>query len=290
MTDRLVAGMRCSEAEDVAAGFVLGALEPGEMDRVRAHLAECPEPHPELAELGSVTPALLAAVPQVEAPAALGERILAAARAEASRAPDTMATDTMATDTMGRAADTMPRPVVTAERTRPRGGLLGFLDSARPAWALAGVAAVIAVVLGAQTLRLQSERDQVAAYQRGVAAVLDLAAQPGAQLAVLKAGEGISGPGGLAAVGPSGEVRLAMTGLSPTSGSQVYEAWVIAGTGAPQPIGGFVVGSSGSAAFSVPQSTTTDGLVIALTLEAKPNPSAPTLPIIASGTAQTRPG
>ena len=285
MTDRLVAGMRCSEAEDLAAGFALGALEPGEMDRVRAHLAECPEPHPEFAELGSVTPALLAAVPQVEAPAGLGERILAAARAEASRA-----TDTMATDTMGRAADTMPRRVVTAERTPPRGGLFGFLDAARPAWALAGVAAVIAVVLGAQTLRLQSERDQVAAYQRGVAAVLDLAAQPGAQLAVLKAGEGISGPGGLAAVGPSGEVRLAMTGLSPTSGSQVYEAWVIAGAGAPQPIGGFVVGSSGSAAFSVPQSTTTDGLVIALTLEAKAGATAPTLPIIASGTAQTRPG
>src|SRR5205823_5734880 len=60
MTEHLIAGLRCSDVTDLVPGFVLGALEPTEMTSVRAHLAACPEPHPELAELGSVVPALLA--------------------------------------------------------------------------------------------------------------------------------------------------------------------------------------------------------------------------------------
>lgn len=278
MTDRLVAGLRCSEAGDLVAGFVLGALDAADMDRVRAHLAACTEAHAELAELGSAVPALLAAVPQVEPPAALRDRILAAARADGR----TRATDTMAKDTMARPA--------APARPTGRGGLFGFLRDPRPGWALAGVAAVLAIALGVQTLRLQAQVNQAAAYNAEVAAVLEAAARPGAQLAVLSAAGGAASPAGIAAVGSDGSVRLAIQGLAPTSGTQVYEAWAIAGTNAPQPIGGFPVGSTGAATLKAGQAPSVSGVVIALTLEPAPGATAPTLPIIASGVAQPPPG
>jgi len=277
MTDRLVAGMRCSEASDLAAGFVLGALETADMDRVRAHLAECPETHAEFAELGSAVPALLASVPQVEPPAALRDRILFAARADRPAG---------ATGTTARATDTMARP---ASQPTERRGLFGFLSGPRPGWALAGVAAVVAILLGIQTLRLQADLNQVATYRNDVAAVLAAAAQPGSQLAVLAPGNGAASPGGIAAVGSDGSVKLAIQGLSPTTGTQVYEAWVIAGGAAPKPIGGFPVGSTGAATFAAPPATGSAGVVVALTLEPGPGATAPTLPIIVSGAAQPPP-
>ena len=65
-----------------------------------------------------------------------------------------------------------------------------------------------------------------------MAAVLDVAGQPGALTAVLTA-EGGGGPTGLAAVSAAGDVTLAMQRLPPTTGTQVYEAWVIGGDGVP---------------------------------------------------------
>ena len=44
--------MTCDEIRDLAPAFVLGALGPDEEAAVRDHLASCPEPHPEMAELG----------------------------------------------------------------------------------------------------------------------------------------------------------------------------------------------------------------------------------------------
>ena len=46
---------RCDRVRDLAPGFVLGALTPDEDREVREHLASCPEPHEEFAELGGVT-------------------------------------------------------------------------------------------------------------------------------------------------------------------------------------------------------------------------------------------
>ncbi len=81
MTDRSD-DLTCDEVRDLAASFVLGALDADEMDAVRGHLASCAEPHPEFAELGSVVPVLAASVPVVEPPASLKDRLLAAAAAD----------------------------------------------------------------------------------------------------------------------------------------------------------------------------------------------------------------
>jgi len=293
MTDRLVAGLRCTEVEDLAPAFVLGSLESAEMDAVRAHLAACPEPHPEMAELGSAATAMLLAVPQVEPPAALGSRILEAARRDTVRplaAAAASRTAAEAPDAPARATErtgSAPEPIGLAPA--PRRDRFGFLRLGRPVWATAGLAAVLAIaILGVQAFNLQRERDDLAAYQSGVAAVLDTAAGPGAQLAVLSSGNA-SGPAGIAAVGSDGTVKLAIRGLGPTSGSEVYEAWLIVGKNAPEPIGGFAVGSTGSATLQT-HGTTATGVVVALTLEPGPGATTPTLPIVASGAAQAKPG
>jgi hypothetical protein len=296
MTDRLVAGLRCIEVADLAPAFVLEALDVAEMAAVRAHLAGCPEAHAEVAELGSAAAALLVAVPQASPPAALGSRILEAARQDTVRPPVARATDTMgrATDTMGRATDTMGRATDTMPgridaMARPPSDRFGFLRLGRPAWAAAGLAAVLAIaVLGVQVFDLQRQRDELAAYERGVAAVLDTAAGPNAQLAVL-ATDQAGGPRGIAAVAADGAVTLAVRGLGPTAGSQVYEAWLIAGSNAPEPIGGFTVGASGAGTLQT-RGTTAAGVVVALTLEATPGAKTPTLPIVVSGAAQPNPG
>lgn len=288
MTDRFVAGIQCPDVADLAAGFVLGALEPAEMATVRAHLAACPEPHPEYAELGSVVPALLASVEPVEPRAALRDRVLAAARADAMPATDPVqATDRVrATDT---SAAPVRAPIRVEERTRLPllGGILGFRQ---PVWAGLGIAAVVAIaVLGATNLQLRSERDQLAQYERVVAAVMIDAHGTDMQFAVLASGPGGPPVNGLATVSTkTGSFRLAIRGLAPTTGTQVYEAWYVPTGGAPLPIDGFTVGSTGTGtldgAWSVPSGTTAGGTV-AVTLEPAPGPTAPTLPILVSGAA-----
>jgi anti-sigma factor RsiW len=277
VADHLVGGLHCADASDAAAAFVLGALEPAEAAAVRAHLAGCPEAHAEFAELGSVVPALLDTVDLVEPPAGLRGRILAAA------ATDTQAARSPATDT---AAATPRRAIeVPPLRDTQRGSWAPGLFQ-RPIWAaVAMAAAVAALALGAWNLQLRSEINGLSVYQNGVATVLEAAAQPGAQLAALNDPKNPSGPAGLAAVSADGAVTLVMGDLGATSGNQVYEAWLIAGTANPIPIGGFNVGPDGSAVFTSQHAPLGAGVTIALTLEPGPGATTPTLPIIAAGTA-----
>jgi len=66
--------------------YAVGALRPGEADRVTAHLAACPACREELAEIAAVVSALPDMVPLREPPAGLKERILAAAAADVAPA------------------------------------------------------------------------------------------------------------------------------------------------------------------------------------------------------------
>jgi|DewCreStandDraft_2_1066082.scaffolds.fasta_scaffold00117_90 anti-sigma-K factor RskA len=74
--------MECSEIEELAGAFALGALPPDQMQQVRQHLQTCLA-HPDLAELQQAASALLWAAPEMEPPPALRRRILAAARQQA---------------------------------------------------------------------------------------------------------------------------------------------------------------------------------------------------------------
>ncbi|HKB28597.1 MAG TPA: anti-sigma factor [Candidatus Limnocylindrales bacterium] len=121
------------------------------------------------------------------------------------------------------------------------------------------------------------------AYDRAVAAVIDAAGKPGNQTVVLtptKDGRGA----GIAAVTADGSVVMALRDLPATTGTQVYEAWVIAaGSPAPVPVGGFTVGPTGTAAFTTQPVATPPGSTIALSLEPSAGSTTPRGTIVATG-------
>jgi hypothetical protein len=155
-------------------------------------------------------------------------------------------------------------------------------------WVLRVAAVVAIVAVGAWGLNLQRQLDQAQRFDRAVAAVIQAAGRPDAKTVVLKSGEGAKASG-IAAVAADGSVVLAMRDLAATSGSQVYEAWVIVGKQAPVAVGGFTVDSNGTAAFTTRPATTPPGAVIAVTLEPKEGNTAPTGPIVAAGVATAPP-
>jgi len=257
------------EALELAAPFVLNALEPDEEEAVREHLRACSLPHEELAELGSVIPALAETLEPVEPPAALKGRILAAAA-------DDLAVRTVvpATAAASAAAPPAPEPIQIDSRRRPS-PVSWFLVAA------AGIAIVALVAVNLLTLGRLNSSEQ---YERDVAAVLEAGAQPGALTAVLAPAEP-GGPRGLAAVSSNGDVTMAMQDLAPTTGNEVYEGWAIVGDAAPVPLGGFTVGEGGTGRLDGTGVPAEPGMTVALTREPGSGATTPTLPILAAGTA-----
>jgi hypothetical protein len=220
----------------------------------------------------------------VEPPAALGDRIMAAAAADLAErtAPAAAERTTPAAVPFPSAADRAAR----AERTRARTSPLD--------WALRIAAVVAIVAVGAWGLRLQAQvsdlERQVAAaedFRSAVAAVLDVAEQEGSQTAVLAPVEP-GGPRGLAAVASDVSIQFAMEDLAPTSGDEVYETWAIVGEEAPVPLGSFTVDSTGVAAFTSKQGPTDPGIVVAVSREPAAGATTPT-EVVSAGAA-TNPG
>ena len=265
------------EAVELAAPFVLNALEPDEEEAVREHLRSCPLPHEEFAELGSVVPALAETLEPVEPPAALKGLILAAAADDlvargAAAAPVAALPESVA-------APPAPEPIQIDSRRRPS-PVSWFLVAA------AGIAIVALVAVNLLTLGRLNSSEQ---YERDVAAVLEAGSQPGAVTAVLAPTES-GGPRGLAAVSSNGDVTMAMQDLVPTSGNEVYEGWAIVGEAAPVPLGGFTVGEGGTGRLDGAGVPAQPGMTVALTLEPGSGATTPTLPILAAGTAGTPAG
>ncbi len=289
MPEHDLAGLRCSDVLELSGAFVLNALSPDEAEAVRRHVAACPEAHAEIMELGAVVPALFETIEPVEAPAGLKERILAAAAAEQAAMSTPHAETERAADTPAAASDAprtfKPSPVATD--TMRRGFDLGALFR-RPVWAAVAAAAVVAALaLGALNLQLRTEIDGLTAYRNGVVEVLEEAAREGAQLAVLSAPEDPAGPTGLAAVGADGSVAMVMRDLDPTTGTQVYEAWLIGAEGTPIPIGSFRVGDSRTASFTTARASLGPGVTVALSLEPQAGATTPTV-VVAVGAAKAQ--
>ena len=286
----LMRELTCDEVRDMAGAFVLGALEAADAALVRAHLATCREEHDEIAQLGSVVPAFVEIVPLVEPPEDLKRRIMAAAadmapRGRAAPGEPSGLRAWVAPDEAGAthdpAAISPPAPPLSfpTSRTGAR-----RVSATAGTWALR-IAAVLAIsALGGWNLLLQSQLNEAQQYERNLATILDTAAQPGSLTAVL-AGDGGAGSG-LAAVDAAGHVAIAMQDLAPTTGTAVYEAWVIGGDGIPVPLGNFQVGPAGVAYFESSGLPTLEGMVLSLTLEPEPGATSPTLPIISKGVAE----
>jgi hypothetical protein len=277
------------EVLELVGAFVLGALEPAEDAAVRAHLATCGESHDEIAELGGVLPILAESVPIVEPPAGLRARIMAAAAedlaARSAGAPPAQAPQaTTGVVPPGSDATTPAVAPATVAFPGPEEREARAARRTSTGSRLLRIAAVFAIVaLGGLSVLLGVQLNAARSYQDGVASVLEVAAQPGSLTAILTADGGTGS--GLAAVSASGEVTIAMQALAPTSGSQVYTAWVIAGTAAPVPVGSFTVGNAGTAVFEGSGLPTAGPLVLALTREPGPGATTPTMPIISKGVA-----
>lgn len=284
-----VRDLTCDEVREQAGAFVLGALEPADEAALRAHLETCTDAHAEIEALGGVLPVLDASVPLVEPPVGLKDRIMAAAAADlearfgagssvadaATAAEDEAEIAVAAVASAAGAPEPIAFPDTTGRATRRR--------TSTGSWILR-IAAVIAIVtLGGVNLLLRNQLDSAQSYEQSVAAVIDVASQPGSLTAILT-GDNHTG-NGLAAISSTGQVTLAMQDLLATSGSTVYTAWVIAGDNPPVALGDFTVGASGTASFTASGLPTTPGLVIALTLEPGPGATTPTLPIISKGAA-----
>jgi hypothetical protein len=268
VADRLARKLICAEADELAPAFVLGALDADEMKAVRDHLEECVNEHAEFQQLGSVVPALLESVPVIQPRAELGDRIMAAARNDrAARIQSAWS----APRELARATEPLP---VAAQRQRPY------------AWiALAAVVALIAAALGVWNLQLRGQVDELSAYREAVAGVVARAASPDGQVAILTAQGSTGGPAGMAGIGSDGSVALAMRDLTPTIGTEVYEVWVIGSDRKPVPVGDFKVAANGAGGTVIAIGSTESGVTIALTREPKSGATAPTLPIVALGTA-----
>ncbi len=298
--------MTCDEVRDVAGAFVLGALPPAEADAVRAHLDSCDDAHTEIRELGGVLPVLNESVPVVEPAAGLKSRIMAAAAADlAGRQSDEAIVATAATVATGTAAAGVPAAsaagaLVASAAGAPAAGAPVAAEptsfptaaerdarrsrSSTGTWVLRIAAVLAIVVLGGWNLLLQGQLNAAKTYEQSVAAVLDVAAQPGSTTAILTTAGGTGGSG-LAAISSSGQVTMAMQDLAPTTGSTVYTAWAIAGDGVPVPLGDFTVGNNGTGSLEASGAPSTPGVVLALTLEPQSGATTPTLPIVSKGVA-----
>ncbi len=293
MTDKMRPSgpdLTCDEVRDLAAAFVLDALDTDEAEAVRVHLASCPDAHDEMAELAmlaSALPVLDEAVPVVEPPAGLKARIMAAAAADLqdpaarSGAAGASVAPTSVKAPPSVAAAPLPQSAASRAARAPARGSVST-----GTWALR-IAAVLAIaLLGGWNVLLQGQLGQSRTYEQNVAAVLDVAGRPGSLTAILTA-EGGDGPAGLAAVASDGGIRLAMRDLAQTHGTQVYEAWVMGKDGVPVALGGFRVDTSGTGYFEGGGLPTHDGIVLALTLEPAPGATAPSSPPVSAGTATT---
>ena len=264
--------LTCDEVREMAGAFVLGALDAAESAAVRAHLETCDDAHEEIAELGGVLPTLAESVPVVEPPEGLKARIMAAAAADLEERTAEVAT-VEATTTASE-----PTPFATASQRTERKA-----RTSTGTWILR-IAAVVAIVgLAGWNLLLQNQLNATEAYQRSVAAVFDVAAQPGSLTAILTPTDGTGS--GLAAVGVDGKIALAARDLAPTSGSIVYTTWAIGGDGVPLALGDFTVGRDGTGTFEAAAPALAAGTVIALTREPTPGMTAPTGPVVSKGVA-----
>jgi anti-sigma factor RsiW len=296
--------MTCGDVRDHAPAFVLGALDLDEEQAVSAHLESCPDAHAEFAEYAAAVTVLTESVPLVEPPPALKGRILAAAARDLEERRRLDVTTASAAATVGAAEVGVPatpahieaaappapagrRAPETADHAPARVGLREFFDMllgrTRGAWTMRAVAVVAIVALAGWNLALQGELAGTRSYQNRLDEALALAQLPGAQLALLAPPEGGNGPRGVAVMPPTGQGRLVMTGLRPTSGNQVYEAWAILDGQSPVPVGGFRVGADGIGYFDEMPPAGGEAVVVAITLEPGPNPTAPSSDPISLG-------
>jgi anti-sigma-K factor RskA len=254
----------------LAPAYALGALDEGERAEYEAHLAGCVECAAEVRALAGAVALLPYALPHAEPPAALRDRVLAAARATARPATP--------------AAPTVP---VVVSRPSPRTAAVVPAAPARgipawPGWVAAAAGVLLAVFLNG---RLGDERAARTAAEGALAEARETVAARDSLLATVLAPDVRTAR--LAATGRGPDVRviwnrregvvvLTAQSLAPAPAGRTYQLWGIPTGGAPRSLGLFAADSGGAAraVLRVPADLTID--VAAVSVEPEGGSQAPT--------------
>jgi len=278
--------MSHSELEELAAGYVVGALEPDDEHAFQRHLEGCPTCQANVRELEAVVGELAYSAPPVDPPDTVWAGIRRQIEPEAARRgaiPGPGATPAG------------PGPGAGAPRTTPAGRAAGRGLRLLPGLA-AAAAILLVVVLSLWNLNLRDQnavyRDRVAALERAT----QLANDPTANLVSLKTTpDAPPGAGAQATViASSREDRgvLLIEDLPPLQRGRVYELWGI-------PAGSDPAAAAEKALVFIPLRRTgtqtlqfevpiQPGTVFAITDEPGPDGSEkPTTPPLLIGSART---
>jgi hypothetical protein len=269
--------MNCARVEELAPGFVLGALELDEMAAVREHLDSCPQPHLELNEMAEVMPALALAPEPLEPPEWLRESVMAAAQADlAARRRIVRPFPIALARTDSEAEPEQPARVIALPRLRPSRLRIASTWMARVA------AAVVVVGLAAYAFVVQGDLNRALQDQERAKTVLNVIGQPGSR-SVSLVDVSAAGAGGTAALLPSGHLVVWLNHLAQTHGDQVYSVWLTGGTDSPVKLGSFYPGGDGTGFLEVDNVPTAATLEIVVSLEPTLNATEPTGQLILSG-------
>ena len=195
------------ELESSVAAWVLGALEPGEAEAIRAHVESCATCREVVQRLRRVAGVLPLSVDEVTPPTRLRERVLASAGTRTAK----------------------PLPAVQRPRPRPVPPRVG-LARRMPVYAMAAVAVVallLGVIVGQLAVR-PSPAPEVARYT--LTGHQDMA---GARATVID-------------LRADGVALVDFSGLPAPGTGRVYEVWLIPAKGQPVAAAVFVPDSNGA--------------------------------------------
>ena len=221
---------RCPHA-DIAAVYLLGALDDSERTHFELHLADCAGCRDAILALRPVVDVLATAAPPVAPPRELRNRVMATVRAEAELL-----------NAAGPAADRAEQP-----RERRRGWSFGR------SIALAGSAAVLALVGGLAGFALhaatEDEATRTVVQVRTVQAKVDPTIAPGGNAVVVLR---------------SGVATLRVRGLPAPPRGYVYEVWLLKrGAAAPSPTDSlFGVDKKGNGRVALPSTRGVEAVLV----------------------------
>ena len=278
--------MTCDRVREVAAGFVLGALDQDEMIAVSDHLDTCSRPHPEVDDFGGVLPYIAESLEPVEPPAWLRESIIAAAKA------DLVARRRLGKPSERRVAEPAEIPVSTTAQVQRPTPVAEVIPFARTrvsrrrqamAWTMRVAAAAAIVALAANTYVLQGELGKARELQSQADTMNYVLTQHDTRTAQMVAMDG-SKTSGLAALRPTGNIVVKLHGLAATKGDQVYAVWLRSDTTGLAKVGSFTADDSGEGYLDVTNVPTSANLWIFICREPNNGVTKPTGPMVVSGT------
>lgn len=296
--------LTCDQVRELAPFYVLGALEPGQVAAIRAHLPTCRDAHREMAELGGAA-AYLAQLPApIDPPDAVGQRIMASVRAELRAGQRDQAVVERLVGSLGpqaRHAATAIPVALPAEATPPSvpdpsthlatapqplaaGAATSRGPRVRPIWPVLGVGLLLILGLAAWGISSQSTIDRQTARAQTLRSALLAVAQSGARVVHLSGNGSAAGASGFAVMPPQGPAYLVVTGLATAPPGSAYEAWV--GTaGSMRPAGTVTVGDDGVAILTGMKTSGPTIRVVAISLERSDATARPSGSMLVSGQA-----